>query len=228
MKKFIKNYLNLIAMSITGMVFVFASFYILMNYNHNEELKKNIYIGENEVNYTAHKEKLNNLNDNLNKIKNKKNVNSKYREIVNGLSQCYSVLQSKESFASIQTNKEYNSYEIHQLGTNFQNSVLNLCWNVGLSSLSNDTKENSLPTTLKHVKPIIEDYISSIEYNLSDALNEIENNSSYFYTTSIASATVRNYLGSDYQSIAKSYNDFANVLVRISEIINEDEVSLNG
>ena len=228
MKKFIKNYLNLIAMSITGMVFVFASFYILMNYNHNEELKKNIYIGDNEVNYTAHKEKLNNLNDNLNKIKNKKNVNSKYREIVNGLSECYTVLQSKESFAGIQTNKEYNSYEIHQLGTNFQNNVLNLCWNVGLGTLSNDTKENSLPTTLKNIKPIIEDYISSIEYNLSDSLDEIKNNSSYFYTTSIASATVRNYLGSDYQSIAKSYNDFVNILVRISEIINEDEVSLNG
>ena len=233
MKKFIRDYLKVIAMAITGLVFVLASFYLMINYNHNEELKKTIYIGSNEVNYVKHKEILNDLNTNLNRFNIKRNTSSAYKQIANSLAECYSVLQSKESFTSIETNKEYSAYEIYKLGSNFQNNVINVCWNRSFEFLKNNNNESSgynisMPTNIKNMTPILDNYVSAINSNLSDSLKEIENNSSYFYTTNITSATVRNYLGSSYQTIVKSYNDFASILLELSRVINEDEVVLNG
>jgi len=194
MKNFIKDYLKLIAYATTGLVFVFASFYLMMNYNHNEELKKQIYIGSSEVNYLNHQEILSNLNKNLTNFNSKKNTNASFRRMANSLRDCYNVLQSKDSFANIETNKEYTAYEIYKLGSNFQTTVLNMCWNNSLSYLKNqdNTESNTIPQEFKEVAPFIESYVSSINNNISDSLKEIENNSSYFYTTNITSATSRN------------------------------------
>ena len=48
-----------------------------------------------------------------------------------------------------------------------------------------------------------------------------QNNSSYFYTTSITSSTIRNSLLADYSIIANSYNSFADNILLLSKYINE-------
>ena len=55
----------------------------------------------------------------------------------------------------------------------------------------------------------------------NNALEEIHNNSSYFFTTKVASTTIRNYLRSDYNIIVDSYQDFANIILNLSELINK-------
>ena len=231
MKKFIKEYIRVIAFSIIGLIFGFASFYLMINYNHNEEVKKGIYIGENEVNYGRHIELLNQLNDNISKINNKKSNSLFYNQITNSLNNCYNVLRSYNSFSSIQTNKEYKAYEIYKIGTYFQNDVLNVCWNNGFNFLINSTNSETniiVPESYKSLSLIVDNYVKSINTNLTDSLREIENNSSYFYSTSISSLTVRNYLGSDYITIANSYNDFTSILIDLSLIVNNNEVKTNG
>ena len=241
MKKFIKDYLKLIAYAITGLVFVLASFYLMMNYNHNEELKQNIFIGPNEVYYETHQEILSNINKNLTTFRSKKNTTAAYKQIANSLEQCYSILDGKNSFSKIETNKEYTPYDIYKIGSSFQNNVMNLCWNGNLGYLraqntetttesNNENLENQIkvPEKVELVLPILSKYVATLNDNVSDSLKEIENNSSYFYTTNITSATIRNYLGSDYTTIAKSYNDFASIILYLTEIINENEVVTNG
>ncbi|MBR3660989.1 MAG: hypothetical protein IKN63_03690 [Bacilli bacterium] len=240
MKKFIKDYLKIIAYSIIGLVFVLASFYLIMNYNHNEELTKNIFISNNESNYIAHQELLTNINNNLNIFKNKKNKTNSDKQIADRLERCYNVLNSDSSFSKIELNKEYTAYDIYKIGADLQNNIINECWNTNFSFLvannntnrqdSTDKSLNSteIPKKIKIVLPILNKYVSTINDNVTDSLKEIQNNSSYFYTTNIASATIRNYLGSDYSTIVKSYNDFTSIILYLTEIINEDEVITNG
>ena len=46
-------------------------------------------------------------------------------------------------------------------------------------------------------------------------MEEIQNNSSYYFSTNVSSSTIRNSLSSDYTIIANSYIEFANILINI-------------
>lgn len=216
MKQFIKNYLNLIAMSITGMVFVITSFYFIMNYYHSDEVKKVIYISENDYNYKTQRDKIKKINDNLVKFKSLNVKNKNYVYLENQLETCYNVMKDTGSLYSLEPNKYYSSYDVYKLGGKFQNSVLNICWALHLSYLKGD----NLPDEVKEIGPFVTGNVKTITNRTRDALMELQNNSSYFFTTNVTSLTLRNYLESDYQAIASSYNDFADILLNLSEVIN--------
>ena len=52
-------------------------------------------------------------------------------------------------------------------------------------------------------------------------MEEIQNNSSYYFSTNVSSSTIRNSLSSDYTIIANSYIEFANILINISNTLTE-------
>ena len=216
MKNFIKEYIKIIGITLTGLVFILASFYLIMNYNHSEEIKKTIYIGENELYFKTHKDILKELSNNLITYRNKKSSNKAYNMMYESLSSCYNVLQKEGTLSRINPNNNYTSFEIYNLGDTFQNDVMNSCYVLNLSYLKTD----DVPSEFKSIAPIVVSYVESINNNISDSLSEIQNNSSYFYTTRITSATVRNYLSSSYKTISSSYNDFAEILLYLSEYIN--------
>ena len=216
MKKFIKDYIKIIGITLTGLVFILASFYLIMNYNHSEELKKSIYIGEKDPYYSKHKELLNDISSNLLTFRNKKNSNQAYQRMYDSLSNCYNILQDEGTFSRINVNNIYSSYEIYKLGENFQNKVINLCYAYNLGYLKGDDS----PKEFKSISPFVASYAESLNENVEDSLSEIKNNSSYFYSTNITSATVRNYLTSSYKTISMSYNDFASIILYLSEYIN--------
>ncbi len=216
MKNFINNYLKIIAMTFTGLVFILASFYLIMNYNHSEEIKKTIYISENDSYYNKHKDILNKISNNLITFRNSNNKNASYKMLYESLSNCYNVLQSEGTYSRINVNNVYTSLEIYNLGNVLQSNVLNTCYVSNLAYLG----ANNSPKEFKNMSLIVDSYVDSISANVDDSLNEIQNNSSYFYSTNITSATIRNYLTSDYRAIAGSYNDFASIVLYLSEYIN--------
>ncbi len=216
MKKFIKDYIKIIGMSLIGLVFILASFYLIMNYNHSEELKKTIYIGANDIYYQKHKDILSKISNNLIIFRNSKNNNTAYGMMYNSLSNCYNILQSEGTYSKVTPNNFYTSLEIYNLGNKFQDKIMNSCYVLNLSYLKTDDN----PSEFKKIGPFVTSYIESINRNVEDSIAEIENNSSYFFSSNIASATVRNYLGSSYKTIASSYNDFAEVILYLSDYIN--------
>jgi len=218
MKKFLKEYLRIIAVSITGLIFSLASFYLIINYYHSIELQKEIYIGESDLNYKKYRETLKQIDDNLTKFGQKKSNNSEYLKMYHKLTSCYSVLNKSGTLATLSPNKQYNSYDIYLLGTSFQSELLNTCWALQLSYIKND----DIIEPFKTVSPFLVNNVSLMGKRVDNALHEISNNSSYFYSTKVASITVRDYLSSDYLMIAESYNDFANVILSLSELINEN------
>ena len=218
MKKFIKNYIKVISTALIGLVFTLASFYLIMNYNHSEEIKKQVYISFNDSKYQTGQETLKKINDNLNKFKQDGKSNNAKVLMYNSILNCYNAMQSEGTFFTLRTDKNYNSFEIYNLGANFQSKIINSCYVLNLSYLKTD----DVPKEYKKVAPFINSYVDSISANVQDSLAEIENNSSYFYTTNITSVTVRNYLNSDYSTIANAYIDFANIILNLSENINSE------
>ena len=215
MKKYLKDYLKIIAMSITGLIFSIASFYLIMNYYHNEELNRYIYIGENNVYYTNYKAKLERISDNLITFSNKNHKKSSYEKLHSDLVTCYNSLSSEGTLLDLKTNQFLGPKDVYSLGSSFQSNALNVCWAVHLSYIKNDT------TDFKDIGPFIANNVSSINNEINNAVLEIQNNSSYFYTTNITSSTIRNYLDNDFSVIANSYNEFADVVLLLSEKLKD-------
>lgn len=216
MKKFIKEYLNIIAYAVTGLIFVIASFYLLINYYHSEELRTTIYVSENDINYVGYKDKIEKIKVNLDTFAKNKPTDNKLRAIYNKLSTCSVVLEGNKTLAAIQPNNYFTSNDVYQLGSGFQSDVLNICWALHLSYI---TEENADPR-FKTVSPYVKSSVNAIGSQVNFALSEIQNNSSYFYTTNITASTIRNYLEADFSAIAKAYNDFASIVLSLSEQLN--------
>ena len=214
MKKFITEYLNIIAISIAGFVFVLASFYFVINYYHSEELKKQIYIAQSDSKLNTYRETVNNIKNNLVAFQNKKITTGPSFSMYNNLSICHTALM--DDYYKMETNRYYSANDIYDLGGKFQSNILNTCWALHLSSI----KESKLKD-YKKLSPFISSYINTISKKTTNALDEIMNNSSYFYTTNITSITIRDYLTSDYNIIVDSYQDFANIILYLSEMLNE-------
>ena len=224
MKKFIKEYLKIISYTALGLVFIVSSFYLVMNYYHYEELKKQLYISSGDANYLSYQIKINEINNNLNLFRSKNSTNDNLKTMYNKLLTCQSVLQSDGTLATLPVNTYFNSYDIYQLGSKFQTDILNVCWALHLSYLT----EEDVASEFQDVAPYVKSSINTINNQVNFALAEIQNNSSYFYTTNITSSTIRNYLSSDYTMITNAYNEFADIILNLSETINQEIEPISG
>ena len=217
MKNFIKEYLKIIAVAITGFVFVLTSFYFVINYYHGEELKQQVYVGESDPKLVTYKNTLNQIKTNLVTFEKNKNTNQAYQKMYNSISTCHTVMTGQGLYYSMETNRYYGANDIYQLGSKFQSEILNVCWALQMGSVRDDSSTNPF----KEVSPFITSEVNSISEKTSGAMEELLNNSSYFYTTRITSTTIRNYLTSDYSMIVDSYQDFADIILSLSKMINE-------
>lgn len=214
MKEFIREYIKIIAFSIMGFIFVLTSFYFVINYYHGEEIKRQIYIGQNDSHLNTYKETVDKIKVNLDNFKSKKITTGPYFSVYNTLSTCHLTLTA--NYYNMETNRYYSPNDIFKLGGNFQSDVLNNCWALHLSSLKDSNARD-----FKKISPFVSNEINSISSKTKFALEEIMNNSSYFYTTKITSVTIRNYLNSDYNMIVDSYQEFANIVLYLSEMLND-------
>lgn len=224
MKKFIREYLKIIASTTIGLVFIVASFYLVMNYYHSEELKKTLYISSNDINYTNYKEKISKIKANLNTFNSKQNKDANLKTMYNKLVTCANVMQSDGTLFNLNVNNHFYPLDVYKLGSKFQTDILNVCWALHLSYLT----EDDVAEEFKDIAPYVVSSIQTIGNQTNFALSEIQNNSSYFYTTNITSSTIRNYLNADYTIIGNSYNQFASIILSLSEFINTDGNNPNG
>lgn len=223
MKGFIKDYLRIIAFTITGLILMVSGFYIMINYYHSKEVETTLYITSGDLKYQNYQTKLTEIKDNLDKFQSKTNKSAANKIMYNKLLTCQSVLAGEGTLATLKTDNYYGANDIYKLGNKFQSDVLNICYALHLSYLNGE----KAPKEFQTVTPYIVKSVDSISNQVNFALDEIQNNSSYFYTTSITASTVRNYLNADYTLIANAYNDFASIILNLSEEINKDNGGLN-
>ena len=217
MKKFIAEYLHIIAYTAVGLVFVISSFYLVMNYYHSRELSAPLYIRNSDSNYGNYISKIEEIKTNLETFSKKSNKDNESRELYGKLASCNAVLGGEGTLATLKPGTYYKPVDVYKLGSKFQTDLLNICWAIHLSYLIGDEAPTKFKTTAPYIKNTIDALASKVEYSL----DEIQNNSSYYFNTNITASTIRDPLAVDYENIASSYNEFADIILNLSKDINQ-------
>ena len=216
MKNFIKEYLNIITYTIIGLIFMIASFYLFINYYHSQELKNNVYISNTDSKYNSYTTKITNIKNNLNKFNSKIEKPEEYKKLHDRLYTCVNILQSEGTLFKIEPDNFYTNKQIYDLGTKFQTDLLNICYATHLTVIEDSKDQN-----LKNISPLMKINVESLTTEVAFAMDEIKNNGSYHYSTNMTSISIRDSLKSDYNIIADSYNSFADVILTLSQVINQ-------
>ena len=216
MKNLLVDYFKVIIYTVIGFVLVVSSFYLLINYYHSEELKRTVFISSNDNNYIDYQEKIKRITNNLEKFKSKNNHTTEENLLYESIFNCQMVMQEAGTFGHIPVNINFTNKNVYDLGSKFQSRVYNVCWAQNLSSIANFNHNSKFYIAFEPINKSVSLLSNQNQY----ALKELENNSSYFYSTNISSYIIRNYLETDYEIIVSSYNSFADIVLYLSELLN--------
>ena len=217
---FIKQYLKILSNVCTGLVFAFASFYLLANLYHFFELKKDYYTDFNNELIVA------NIDETMRMIKNntEKFNSTNYKGKVptntmiligNNLNNCVSSFNNY-TVQEMRNKNKITIVDVYKLRESYENDILNQCVVNNLHWLT--TVDSSYGTYLLNNKEITKLYMdtlltSSTAYLKKDLLN----NSSYYYNTSIASISVLDNTRDGFFEVMDAYNRVAKLVLYVSE-----------
>lgn len=218
---FLKQYLKIISYICTGLVFVFASFYILANLYHYYELRKDYISSFNSQDLTLEIDStLSNVQANINLYDSKTykgNVSASNMLMVKQkLSNCIMAFNN-ETVNNLRTKNRITIIDVYNLRESYENDILNQCvvnnlyWLVSID-------ESFGSTYLLNNKNITKLYMdtlltSSTAYLKKDLLN----NSSYYYNTAISSSSVKDNTRDGFYEVMDAYNRVAKLVLYVSE-----------
>ena len=212
----IKEYLKILAYSLLGLVFAFASFYLLANLYHYLEIRKDF------VTDFSKQAIIVNMEDSLSKIKNnvsKFNPNtytgsvsvSKMTNNKNKILSCENNIQNEE-YIKIKTTNRITILDVYNLRESYENNVYNNCIVSNLYWMVNDA-----PSGLKVTEDLSKYYFESLKSATSYLKKDLINNSSYFYNTSVASASIKDNTKDGYYDVIDAYSKATNYVLYVSE-----------
>lgn len=217
MKKMFSNYFSLIGFSLTGIVFAIASFIFFINLYHHEnvssEYKKDSIV-EKRI-YESNK-LLTDAKKNISINVNNSEVDVDRVDLLNFYSKinfCISSFQNT-SISNILNKNTVNISDVYDLLLLYQENVLNDCFVVqlyDLSSLSNISSVGINSTFLKN-------NINALMNDMSYLKKNLENNSSYFMSSSIIKNSVFDYTRDSYIQIINSYELSVNLIYELSNL----------
>ena len=216
---FIKQYLKVISYVCTGLVFVFAAFYLLANCYHYMELRRDY-----QVSFNGHSlvvslnETLNQVQENINSYNPNSYIgslsNSKMTVIKQSLNQCIDVFNN-ETIKSMQDKTKITIVDVYKLRESYEDDVLNNCIVTNLYWLT--TIDSSYGSTyLYNNKDITKLYIDSLLSSTSYLKKDLLNNSSYFYNTNVASTSMKDNTRDGFNEVMDAYNKAADFVLYVS------------
>lgn len=217
---FLKQYLKIISYVCTGLVFVFASFYILANLYHYYELRKDYLASYNNDELTMI------IDSNLAKIESNSNIynpaayhgkisNSNMLMIKQNLSNCVNAFNN-ETVNELRSKNKITIIDVYKLRESYENDVLNKCIVNNLSWLT--TVDDSFGSKyLVNNKEITSLYIDSLLTAYTSYLKkDLLNNSSYYYNTSIASSSIKDNTRDGFYEVMDAYNRASKFVLYVS------------
>ena len=213
--EFVKQYLKIMSYVCCGLVFAFASFYLLANLYHYFELKKD-YINNFDTDAIVV-----DIDSKLNKIaENAKSFNAstytgkvsinKMNLVRENLMQCINSINN-ETVKSMRGKNRITIVDVYNLREAYDHDALNEC--VVKNLLWVTTLDDSFGSSyLVNNKYITKLYVDSLLSSTSYLKKDLINNSSYQYNTSIASSSVKDNTRDGFYEVMNAYNrvtDFA-------------------
>ncbi len=218
--EFIKQYLKIINYALIGLVFAFASFYLLSNAYHYLEIRKdfitNFYSQPLVVDFET---KIQNVKENISSFQ----ANAYHGNIpMNQMQVIYYNLKScTEAFENetIQTMKGKNKItiiDVYQLRESYENDILSSCIINNLYWTTTIAPETFNSSYLLDNQHMIQLYINSLKEETSYLKKDLLNNSSYFYNTSIASSSIKDNTKDGFYEVMGAYQKAASFVEFIS------------
>ena len=218
--EFIKEYLKVVSYSLLGLVFAFASFYLLANLYHYLEIRKDF------VTDFSKQAIIITIDDNLNKIRtniNKFNPNTykgeipvtKMSSIKSNIESCLNNIQNDE-YINLKSSKRISVLDVYKLREAYEDKVYNNCIVTNLYWLTNEAPG----TYLKNNQELTKYYFDSLKSSTSYLKKDLINNSSYFYNTSIASASIKDTAKDGYYDVIDAYSKATNFVLYLSNWFN--------
>ena len=220
--EFIKEYLRIVSYSLLGLVFAFASFYLLANLYHYLEIRKDFIADfSNQSMVVSVDDSLNKIKSNITKFNpNKYNGNIELitmNKIKTNLDNCINSIDN-DQFKELKTKKRINILDVYKLRESYEDKVYNTCIVNNLYWLT----ENAPSGYLKNNEELTKYYFEALKSSTSYLKKDLINNSSYFYNTSVASTTVKDDTKDGYYEVMEAYNKAANYVLYLSEWFNKE------
>ena len=214
------DYSVLIGYSITCLVFGLAFFLLFINLYHYDNLKT-VYVRDDIVSKR--------ISDSSLKLEQtKKNISTNFGSyrggankvaLLNLYSKIYSCINKfdDENFQKLLNKDTVDVVDVYDLLVLYKNNILNDCIIVQIYDM------NSLLEL-----PLINDRIEFIKLNANALVNDLdyikknlENNSSYFMSSSIMKSTVFDYTRDSYIEFVNSYQESVNLVYQLSVLYKE-------
>lgn len=219
MKKILLEYANMIAYTITGLVFGLAFFLLFINFYHMQEINTSVDI----ANYnTSNKQEI------VNKINIiKANISVYDRDNYSGNLNIYALnavqanLQKSVEILESQEMMKYFDYsDIHlkdayNFSIDFRNNVLNDCLVMQIKSLVNTDTVNTLPN-FTVIKPYLEFDIDSLTDSSTYIQSNLENADHYYFSTDTNKTNFFDLTKDSYTNIVAKYQSTLDLLVEFS------------
>ena len=225
MKDLLKEYVKIFSYTVTGIVFIFASFYLIMNVYHMQEVSSSFVLNiKEDENYQAIKEKIENINKytNVSVNKSKTKANKEFLATLNTkLKYCSNALNN-DTFKALENKTMMNIKDVYNLRNSLNANVINGCLVEQLHYLTyydnKDGNTNGLTNYSNYIKLNIDTISNQLNYIDKDILN----NSSYYYNSKNANLSVMDKHKDMYDSIMTTYNEAASLIEMLSKWLYDE------
>lgn len=230
MKEVLKEYAKIFSYTVTGIVFIFASFYLIMNVYHMQEVSSSFSLNvEEDENYKEIKEKISNINKytNVSINKSKGKADKQFLATLNSKLKYCSTALNNEVFKELENKKNMNIKDVYNLRNTLNANVINGCLVEQLHYLTYYNNKDGNSNGLTNYSNYIKLNIDSISNNLNYVDKDILNNSSYYYNSSNANLSVMNKHKDMYDTIMITYKEAASLVEMLSKWVY-DEVGVTN
>lgn len=226
MKDFLKQYCNIIAYSLMGLIFAFASFFFIVNLYHQSEISRTFDVKVSEdASMVTLKNNINAIKSNIEGF----NVNNYHGSLTSfqamaaeqKLRSCVNILDS-ETIQELNEKDTLTIVDVYYLREKFENEVLGKCVIGELMWFQNVEKNNVDNEFLKANQGLVELYIKGMQSETSYLKKDLLNNSSFYFNTSLVASTLHHNVKDGYYDVMTSYNKASSLVKYFSEWFNEE------
>ena len=209
MKKLLLEYFNIIAYTITGLIFGFSFFLLFINFYHYRDVNT-IYIkqdsdkkAEQELNKKIEAIKTNASSFDINSYKGKEDSYS-LASVKSRLTLCVQSIDT-ETFKNILSKEKLTIKDIYDMQQFYQSQIANECLIKQLYELTLTDNPKVNITTLKPITSFLEDNINQLTKSTDYVQKVIKNNSSYMFNSEIAKTDLYEQTKDSYYTLLNNY-----------------------
>ncbi len=220
MKKILLEYINIFAYAVVGLVFGFSFFLLFINFYHYKEINESVNVSEEMLDYKQKTdEKIAKIKDNINLYQqntyNGRNNIYDMNGIQIKLNSCVKSFESEE-YKNLANKESFEIKDVYNLGRFYQNTILNDCIVLQLSSLADESSSYSI-ASLSTIRPFLKTNINQLLSSNGYIISSLENADNYYFTNDISKSSIFFLAKDSYSAINKNYQNTLDFLVEISE-----------